>query len=70
MGLKPTCREVHQLTSERYDRKLSAVERLRVGVHLLVCQACRNFDGQMDVLRRAMRKVNGADEPDSRHRPE
>ena len=53
--LKPTCREVHQLVSERMDRELSLVERTRVGSHLMVCTACTRFKDQMALLRRAMR---------------
>ncbi len=53
--LKPTCREVHQLVSERMDRKLTMMERMRVGSHLIVCGACTRFNEQMALLRRAMR---------------
>ncbi len=52
---KPTCREVHQLVSERMDRKLTLMERMRVGSHLIVCAACTRFNEQMSLLRRAMR---------------
>ena len=55
MGIKPTCKEVHRLVSEGLDRNLSIYERLRMQMHLLVCAACRNFDGQMLLIRRAMR---------------
>lgn len=61
MSLKPTCKEIHRLTSESMDRNLSLVERTRIRLHLLVCNACRNFTGQMDLLRRAMRQMR----PDS-----
>jgi predicted anti-sigma-YlaC factor YlaD len=61
MGLKPTCQEVHRLTSEGLDRKLSLVERARMRMHLLVCDACRNFNSQMQLIRRAMRRLNGTD---------
>lgn len=54
-GLKPTCREVHRLVSEGMDRELSLVERTRMRLHLVVCEACTRFNGQMDLLRRAMR---------------
>lgn len=57
MSLKPTCREVHRLTSEGLDRELSMVERARVRMHLLVCAACRNFTDQMNLIRRAMRQL-------------
>jgi hypothetical protein len=55
--LKPTCREVHRLVSEGLDRDLSLVERSRMRLHLMVCTACTRFNGQMDLLRRAMRKL-------------
>lgn len=57
MSLKPTCKEVHQLTSESMDRRLTMVERTRVRMHLLVCNACRNFTEQMDLIRKAMQRM-------------
>src|SRR3954468_9027712 len=62
-GLKPTCREVHRLVSEGMDRDLSLVERARMRLHLMVCQACTRFTGQMNLLRRAMRQMPPLDEP-------
>jgi hypothetical protein len=61
MGIQATCKEVHRLTSERLDRKLSMVERARVRMHLLVCIGCRNFDGQMRLIKGAMRRLGGID---------
>lgn len=55
-GIKPTCREVHRLVSEGMDRELTMVERTRMRLHLMMCKACTRFNGQMDLLRRAMRK--------------
>ena len=64
MSLKPTCREVHRLTSEGLDHELSVVERTRVRLHLLVCAACRNFTDQMRLIRQAMRQLPFASEHD------
>lgn len=64
MPLKPTCKEVHRLTSEGLDRELTMVERTRVRMHLLVCNACRNFTGQMDLIRKAMRRMTPDNEND------
>jgi hypothetical protein len=70
MGLKPTCREVHRLTSEGMDRELSVVERWRMRVHLLVCESCTNFTAQMRLLRRAIRKFDiPADPPAPTDKP-
>lgn len=55
-GWKPTCREVHRLVSEGMDRDLSIVERTRMRLHLVVCDACTRFNGQMSLLRDAMRR--------------
>ena len=63
MGFKPTCREVHRLVSEGLDRDLTLVERTRMRLHLLVCHACTNFNAQMSLIRRAMRKLGTDDEP-------
>ncbi len=67
MGLMPSCKDVHRLVSERLDRDLSRSERVRMRMHIFICGACRNFDGQMDLIRRAMRKLPvpdaHADEP-------
>lgn len=57
MGLKPTCREVHRLTSEGLDRPLTWTERARVCIHLRVCSACTNFSNQMKLIRTAMRQL-------------
>lgn len=54
-SLMPTCREVHRLVSEGLDRELSLVERTRMRLHLMVCDACTRFNGQMALLRKAMR---------------
>lgn len=65
MSLKPTCKEVHRLTSEGLDRQLSLVERTRVRMHLLVCTACQNFTAQMQLIRRAMRQLGPLAAPDN-----
>ena len=62
-GFKPTCREVHRLVSEAMDRDLSVMERLRMRLHLTVCEACTRFQGQMGLLRRAMYQAAHPDEP-------
>ncbi|HEV2611125.1 MAG TPA: zf-HC2 domain-containing protein [Noviherbaspirillum sp.] len=65
MGLKPTCREVHRLTSEGLDRPLTWTERARVHIHLGVCSACTNFANQMKLIRTAMRQLTIPEAADS-----
>ena len=54
-----TCKEVHRLVIEGQDRKLSFVERFSVRVHLMMCNACRRFEAQMDFMRQARRRFPG-----------
>lgn len=56
MSIKPSCKEVHRLVSEQMDRELNIVEKTRLRVHMLICDACTNFSGQMKLIRRAMRE--------------
>jgi predicted anti-sigma-YlaC factor YlaD len=69
MSIMPTCKEVHRLTSEGLDRELSMVERTRIRMHLLVCVACRTFDEQMQLVRRAMRHLTPPAEADQDREP-
>ncbi len=66
MGLKPTCREVHRLTSEGLDRPLTRMERARVWIHLKACSACTNFTSQMKLIRTAMRHLTIPEGDDDR----
>jgi hypothetical protein len=69
MGLKTNCKEVHRLTSEGLDRDLSVGERAQMRMHLLVCAGCRNFAGQMQLIRRAMRQLTASDPTDKDAKP-
>lgn len=53
----PNCAEVHHLTMKSMDQPLSWTERLRVRGHLLICDACTHFTGQMRFMRDAMRRL-------------
>lgn len=52
-----SCQEVSRLLSDRQDETLPTADRARLRLHLLMCQACRNVDEQMQFLRRAMRQL-------------
>ena len=62
MKFRLTCREAHRLVSEGLDRDLSVFERLRIRMHLTVCDACTNFNGQMVLLRRATQRLTVSDD--------
>jgi predicted anti-sigma-YlaC factor YlaD len=50
-----TCKEVSELVSQSLDRRLGVKDRVRVRLHLWVCDACVRFARQMRWLRAAMR---------------
>lgn len=50
------CKEVTHLLSESQDRKLALSEKLPLELHLTLCKGCRNFKGQMNLLRQACRR--------------
>ena len=39
------------------DRDLGVLARLRLRLHLALCEGCTNFKKQMDFLRRALREL-------------
>lgn len=64
-----TCRRVTELLSEAQERPLSLRDRAALKMHTMMCDGCRNFGRQLDVLRKISRSyVPSADEP-SRNDP-
>lgn len=51
-----TCREVSVLMSLAQDREIGFLERLQLEAHVKLCEGCRNFQRQLDFLRRAIRR--------------
>ncbi len=58
MKLNFDCQEVSRLLSDGQDRHLPTADRARMRLHLVMCQACRNVDEQMQFLRKAMRGLH------------
>ena len=52
-----TCKDASRLVSQGLDRRLDALERVRLRLHLAICDGCTNFKKQMDFLRRALREL-------------
>jgi len=58
MIFERTCKDVHRMVAESFDRDLPVWSRLQVRLHLAVCDACTNFRKQMTLLREAMRRFD------------
>ena len=51
-----TCKEVSRLLSQGEERRLTFLERVKLRLHLSVCDACSRFAGQLAFMRRAMQR--------------
>ena len=52
-----TCKQVSRLVSAGLDRRLGFSERVRLRVHLAICDGCANFNRQMRFLRKAVARL-------------
>ncbi|PHV12740.1 zf-HC2 domain-containing protein [Chitinimonas sp. BJB300] len=52
------CKEATRMVSEGLDRDLALGEKLRLQLHLFICDYCRNFSKQGNFLRRAAQSAN------------
>ncbi|MDQ6980285.1 MAG: zf-HC2 domain-containing protein [Ghiorsea sp.] len=53
--MKHACEEISRLASEKLERPLSFVERVRLRLHLLMCSACRHYDAHITKLHRILK---------------
>jgi len=49
-----SCKEVTRLVSQGLDRRLGLAERVRLHLHLAICDGCTNFRKQVTFLRKAV----------------
>jgi hypothetical protein len=61
-----SCKEASRLISQGLDRRLSVPERIRLRLHVGICDACTRFTSQVAFLRRAMKAFPGPDDPKER----
>ncbi|MBV8048041.1 MAG: zf-HC2 domain-containing protein [Paludibacterium sp.] len=55
--MKLTCQQASHLLSRQQDLPLAFGERLRLRLHLTVCDACSHFQGSLRFLRQAARRA-------------
>jgi predicted anti-sigma-YlaC factor YlaD len=51
MNWKHSCKRVAELLSQRLDEPLGPLDRLRLRVHLSMCDNCRHVESQLAQLR-------------------
>lgn len=58
------CKQASKLVSQSLDRPLSWSERLQLKLHLFMCNPCRQFKRQLQMLRTAMQRIRNDIEHD------
>ena len=66
MTFRLTCKEASRLISDGMDRRLSIPERIKLRLHVRICDACTRFSSQVAFLRRALKAFPGPDDPEGR----
>lgn len=66
MIFRLTCKEASRLISDGMDRRLSVPERIKLRLHVRICDACTRFTSQVAFLRRALKAFPGPDDPEGR----
>ena len=61
--MRLTCKEATQLVSQGLDRELSAWERIKLRLHLTICDACSLFQRQTAFMRRALKRLADNEDP-------
>lgn len=56
-----SCKDASRLQSQAQDRRLTLAERFSLRLHLLICDNCRRFARQLQLIRKACRQVNASD---------
>jgi hypothetical protein len=51
------CEQAAKLSSQAMEQPLTPAQRLRLRLHLMMCEGCTGFTRQIDFLRRASRKI-------------
>jgi hypothetical protein len=51
-----SCKEASRLLSQAQDRELLWGERVKLRLHLALCDMCTRFSAQLRVMRRAMER--------------
>jgi hypothetical protein len=52
-----SCKEASRLLSQGMDERLPLWQRVRLRLHLAICDACTNFSRHLKVLRRAVARL-------------
>ena len=56
-----TCKQATKLMSQTQEKKLSLRKHVTLRLHLTMCSGCKNYNKQMDFIRKACRHIGGSE---------
>lgn len=51
------CKQNSELLSQAMDRPITMREKIAMRMHLMMCSGCRNFEKQLEFIRKAAREM-------------
>ena len=61
--LKLTCQDTSPLISEMMDHRVSFLKRLKIKIHLSLCEVCLYYKKQLEVIRSVSKNLGREDYP-------
>jgi len=61
--LKLTCQDTSPLISEMMDHRVSFIKRLKIKIHLALCEVCLYYKDQLAVIRNLSQNLGQEDFP-------
>ncbi len=58
------CQDASRLHSQSQDRRLTLREKMGLGLHLWICDSCREFSRQMQLIRAACQRWESSEQLD------
>jgi hypothetical protein len=58
LGRLISCKDASRLLSQMQEGDVALLQRLRVRLHLLWCEACKHFEQELRFLRAIMRRYS------------
>ncbi|MDI1309766.1 MAG: zf-HC2 domain-containing protein [Methylotenera sp.] len=65
MKLMLSCKQASQIISQSLDNPLSWSDRMKLKFHLLMCDACTNFNRQLRLIKSSIRRMRHETENDT-----
>ncbi|GJL77246.1 MAG: hypothetical protein NPINA01_02350 [Nitrospinaceae bacterium] len=61
--LNMTCKDTSPLISEMMDHRISVIKRLKIKIHLAMCEVCLYYKEQLETIRKLSKNLCREDAP-------